>query len=319
MIERRPFLGGAAAGLVLLGAGHAAQAAPGEKITVILDWLLNPNHAALFTAQNSGAFARAGLDVTLVSPSDPDSPARLVAAGQADLAVGYGSQINMIDSAGLPLLRIASIIDTPLNTVSALGDGIHTLADLRGKTIGVSVSGVEDAILDAMLLSAGVATSEVTVIKVNFNMVTALISHRLDAAIGAYRNVEVLQLQQMGLKPVVFLPEEHGVPRFDELILLARRDRRDDPRLKRFVAALQEGTDVLLKNPDGAWQDFAASHPELDTELNRASWKATLPAIAKNPAALDGERYLNFQNFALAHGIIAHSMPLDQFAIELKM
>jgi len=312
-MHRRSFLVCGAAAMTVGRTAHAA-----DKMTVILDWLLNPNHAALFAAQQSGAFARAGLDVELVAPADPDSPCRLVAAGQADLAVSYGTQINMIDSAGLPLLRIATLVDRPLNTVMALeGSGIRTLSDLKGKTVGVSVGGVEEAVLDAMVQSVGLQPTDVTPVKVNYDMVSALISRRLDAATGAYRNAEVLQVRKMGFTPVVFLPEEHGVPPYDELILVAGRDRRGDPRLKRFVAALQEGTAALLKAPDAMWQAFAQAHTELATPLNRACWEATMPAIAANPAKLDSERYLTFQSFALGHGIIAHTLPLDQFAVEL--
>jgi putative hydroxymethylpyrimidine transport system substrate-binding protein len=296
----------------------AATAPATEKLTVVLDWLLGTDHAALFAALNSGAFARAGLDVQLIPPSDPDLPSRLVAAGQADLAIGYGTQINMIDSAGLPLVRIATLIDKPLNTLMALGDGaIRTLADLKGKTIGYSVAGVEDAILGTMLQSAGLAFSDVTTVKITYDMVSALLARRLDAAIGAFRNVEVLQVQMMGERPSVFLPEQHGVPPYDELIVLARRDRLADPRLRYFLAGLQHGTGLLLEDPDAVWHAFVAAHPELDTALDRASWRATLPAIAKTPARLDAQRYLAFQDFALAHGIASRRLPLDAFAVQI--
>ena len=314
-MHRRPFLAGVAA-LATLGAAGAAQGA--DAMTVILDWLLDTNHAALFAADHTGAFDRHGLSVTLIAPSDPDSPARLVAAGQADLAISYGTQINMIDSAGLPLVRIATLIDSPLNTVMALGGGkIRTLADLKGGKIGVSVGGVEDAVLDVMLQSAGLQPDDVTSVKVNYDMVAALLTGHLDAAIGAYRNAEVLQVQQLGKKTVVFLPEEHGVPLYDELILVSNRNRLADPKLKRFLAALQEGTDALLKSPDVIWLAFAAAHPELSNALNQASWKATMPFIARAPAKLDAQRYLTFQAFAVARGIAKTTLPLDQFAVQL--
>lgn len=203
MLPRRLFL-----------AGAATLGSTAESMTVILDWLLGANHAALFAADHTGAFARHGLAVTLVAPSDPDSPVRLVAAGQADLAIGYGTQINLVASAGLPVVRIATLIGAPLNTVMALGGGrIRTLADLRGGKIGLSVGGVEDALLGVMLQSAGLQPGDVTQVKVNYDMVAALLTGRLDAAIGAFRNAEVLQVRQLGRTPVVFLPEEHGVPR----------------------------------------------------------------------------------------------------------
>jgi putative hydroxymethylpyrimidine transport system substrate-binding protein len=316
MIDRRGLLTGAAmTGALLATAGSAVA---GDDMTVILDWLLDANHAALFAAQQCGAFTRAGLTVQLIAPADPDSPCRLVAAGQADLAISYGTQINMIVDAGLKLVRVATLIDTPLNTVIALGGtGIATLADLKGRKIGISVGGVEEALLDAMLHSAGLAPADVTPVKVNYDMITALLSRRLDAAIGAFRNAEVLQVRQMGQTPVVFLPEDHGVPPYDELILVARQDRLTDPRLKRFMAALQEGTAALVKAPDVMWQAFAQAHTELATRLNEASWHATIPAIAVNPARLDGARYLRFQSFALQQGIIGKQLPLNAFAVDI--
>ena len=315
MIHRRPML--AAAASFALASARTARAA--EEMVVILDWLMNPNHAALFAADHTGAFSRAGLSVKLIAPSDPDSPVRLAAAGQADLAVSYGTQINLIDSAGLPLLRVASLIDTPLNTVTALGGGgIRTLADLKGKKIGVSVGGVEDAVLYVMLESVGLAPADVTPVKVNYGMVPALLSGGLDAAIGAYRNAEVLQIREMGRTPLVFLPEDHGVPLYDELILVTRRDRAADPRIKRFVAALHEGTTALLRAPDAMWMAFAQTHPELASPLNQASWKATMPAIAANPGKLDSQRYLTFQAFAVAHKIARKSMPIGDFAVDMQ-
>jgi putative hydroxymethylpyrimidine transport system substrate-binding protein len=315
MIHRRPLLTGAAAALAVAAAPHARAA---EDMVVVLDWLMNPNHAALFAADHTGAFARAGLSVKIVSPSDPDSPTRLVAAGQADLAVSYGTQINLIDSAGLPLLRVATLINAPLNTVTALAGGsIHTLADLKGKKIGVSVGGVEDAVLYVMLESVGIAPDDVTPVKVNYGMVPALLSGSLDAAIGAYRNAEVLQIRQMSRTPLVFLPEEHGVPAYDEWILPPRRERGGDPRIKRFVAALHEGTTALLRAPDDMWQAFAQAHPELATPLNQAGWKATMPVVAADPGKLDEKKYLDFQAFAVAHKIAQKSMPLGEFAVAM--
>jgi putative hydroxymethylpyrimidine transport system substrate-binding protein len=317
MIRRRDLMVGALGATVLTAPG-CAKLADRSGMTVILDWLLNANHAALFAALQTGAFQKASLDVKLIAPADPDSPCKLVAARQADLAVSYGSQINMIADAGLPLVRIASLIDSPLNTIAAIGGGrIRALSDLKGKKVGISVGGVEEALLDAMLHSAGLKPSDVTVVKVNYDMVTALISNQLDAAIGAYRNAEVLQLRQLGKDPIVFLPEEHGVPAYDELILVARRDRLGDPRLKAFVAALGAGAAALLKAPEPLWRAFAQAHPELATPLNHAAWNATLPHIALDPSQLDSQRYLAFQSFALAQGIIHKALPLDEFAVRI--
>ncbi len=305
---------GCVAGLIVWSA--TAQAA--DKFTVILDWFVDTNHAALFAAQYCGAYKAEGLDVSIIPPADPDSPPRLVAAGQADLAVSYQTQLNMMDDHGLALVRVATLVDRPLNTIMALNDsGIHKISDLKGRKIGVSVGGVEEALLGAMLRSNHVSLSDVTIVKVNFQMLPALMSHQLDAAIGGYSNYEVIEAEQMGRHPAVFTPEANGVPPYDELILVASRSRLGDPRLKRFILALQKGTECLLEKPDEIWADFIRDHPELNNRLNRAAWAATLPSLAGDPGALDAARYETFQDFLFHAGIISKKLPLDEFAVRI--
>jgi putative hydroxymethylpyrimidine transport system substrate-binding protein len=294
------------------------SAGAADKFTVILDWFVDTNHAALFAAKYCGAYAAEGLDVTIIPPADPDSPPRLVAAGQADLAVSYQTQLNMLDDHGLGLVRIATLIDRPLNTIMALNDsGIHSIADLKGRKVGVSVGGVEEALLGTMLRTNHLSLNDVTIIKVNFQILPALMSHQLDAAIGGYSNYEVIEAQQMGRHPAVFTPEANGVPPYDELILVAARSRLNDPKLKRFLAALKKGTDCLLANPDDIWASLTRDYPEMNNALNRAAWAATLPSLPADPAALDAARYEAFQAFLLQTGTITKKLPLDQFAVQL--
>ena len=73
----------------LLCAGLPCRALAADRLTVVLDWFVNADHEALFAAQYCGAYARHGLAVSFIPPADTSSPARLVAAGQADLAVGW--------------------------------------------------------------------------------------------------------------------------------------------------------------------------------------------------------------------------------------
>ncbi len=50
--------------------------------------------------------------------------------------------------AGLPLKRIGTLVATPLNSLVVLADGpVREIADLKGRKIGFSVGGFEDALL----------------------------------------------------------------------------------------------------------------------------------------------------------------------------
>ena len=161
-----------------------------DRLTVMLDWFINPDHAPLYVALERGYFAEQGLDVRFVAPSDPNDPPKLVAAGRADIAVSYQPQLHLQVARGLPLRRIATLVATPLNSLVVLADGpIETIADLKGKKVGFSVGGFEDALLGAMLERHGLTLDDIELINVNFSLSPSLISGQVDAVIGAFRNL----------------------------------------------------------------------------------------------------------------------------------
>jgi len=305
----------AAAGIACALALSAAPAIAADKLTVLLDWYVNPDHAPLIVAKEKGFFANHDLDVELVAPADPSAPPRLVAAGQAEIAVSYQPSLYLSVKEGLPLVRFGTLISTPLTALVALKDGpIKSIADLKGKTVGYSVAGLEDALLTTMLTDAGLKASDVTMINVNFALSPALVAGKVDAVIGAYRNFELTQIKLEGKEGVAFFPEEHGVPVFDELIYITHKDKLGDPRLKRFLAAVEDATIYILNHPNEAWDVFVKANPKLDDELNRTAWADTLRRFAHAPAALDAGRYARFGEFMKAHGLIDKVEPVSTYA-----
>lgn len=303
------------AALVLVSPGHAQD----KSLTVLLDWYLNPDHAPLVIAQEKGFFADEGLTVELVAPSDPSAPPRLVAAGEGDIALTYQPSLYQQVEEGLPLSRIGTLVATPLNTLVALADGpIETLADLKGKTVGYSVAGFEDALLAAMLGSAGLSLDDVELINVNFALSPALLSKKVDAVIGAYRNFELTQLRLEGAEGRAFYPEEHGVPAYDELIFVAKTDRLDDPALAAFLRAVERAVMWQTNHPDAALDVFVKAHPDLDDELNREAFADTLRRFALRPAALDTGRYQRFSTFMKERGLVKTTPPVESYAVELN-
>ena len=85
-----------------------ATPATAEKLTVMLDWFVNPDHGPLFVALERGEFSKRGLDVELIAPADPNDPPKLVAAGRGDVAISYQPQLHLQVDAGLPLKRVGN-------------------------------------------------------------------------------------------------------------------------------------------------------------------------------------------------------------------
>ncbi|HET7714394.1 MAG TPA: ABC transporter substrate-binding protein [Bauldia sp.] len=297
----------------------AAPASAADKLTVLLDWFVNPDHAPLVIAKEAGYFERHGLEVELVAPADPSAPPRLVAAGQGDVAVTYQPDLMLQIKEGLPLVRFGTLVETPLNALIVLADGpIKSLADLKGKRIGYSVASIQSAYLSGMLDSVGLTMDDVTMVNVNFNLVSALLAGQIDAAIDGYRNFELTQLAIEGRPGLAFFPEEHGVPVYDELIYVTRSELKDDPRLPRFLAAVEEATVFITNHPEEARTMFMKSHIDLDDELNRRAFDLTLPRFAKRPAALDAGRYDRFAEFLKAKGLIDVVPPVESYAIVVR-
>ena len=304
--------------LILLGLGLATPAGAADRLTLLLDWFVNPDHAPIIVADQLGYFANAGLDVEIVAPADPNDPPKLVAAGQADVAISYQPQLHIQVDQGLPLTRIGTLVATPLNSLVVLAEGpIEEIADLKGRKVGFSVGGFEDALLGAMLGHHGLKLDDVELVNVNFALSPALLSGQIDAVIGAFRNFELNQLELEGHPGRAFYPEEQGVPTYDELIFIANTGALADRRLPRFIDAIEAATLYILNHPEESFELFIKGRPELNDELNRRAFADTLPRFALRPAALDHARYGRFAAFLERQGLIGPPPPVGSYAIEL--
>jgi putative hydroxymethylpyrimidine transport system substrate-binding protein len=312
----KPITTALAALLAAMAFSSVARAA--DNVTLILDWFVNPDHAPLIVAEQKGFFKANDLNVEIVAPADPNDPPKLVAAGKADLAVSYQPQLHVQVAEGLPLVRVGTLVGTPLSSLVVLKNGpIKKIADLKGKKIGFSVGGFEDALLATMLERHGLNLKDITLINVNFSLSPSIISGKVDGVIGAFRNFELNQMDIVGKPGTAFYPEEEGVPPYDELILVAHKDKATQPKFRRFLNAIEQGAQFLVNHPEESWKLFIAAHKNLDDELNRRAWRDTLPRFSMRPAALDDARYRRFAEFLKKQNLIKKTVPLEQYAIQL--
>jgi putative hydroxymethylpyrimidine transport system substrate-binding protein len=305
--------------LSALAATLALPAAAQDRLSLMLDWFVNPNHAPIVLARELGYFDAAGLEVELVTPSDPNDPPRMVAAGRVDLAISYQPQLHLSRHNGLPLRRVGTLISTPLTCLVVLAGGpVQKFADLKGGKVGFAVAGVQEVMLDAMLAHHGMAPGDVEQINIGWSISPAVMSGQVDGVIGAFRNFELNQLQIEGVEGRCFYPEAEGVPAYDELIYVANPDRMDAAVLARFLEATAQAANYILNQPEAAWQMFSATATELETELNIRAWADTWPRFATRPAALDAGRYARFEAFLAQAGAIPGGLAVEDLALDIS-
>ena len=243
------------------GGGGSTSAAAPATLKVELDWVPNPDHVGLYYAQNKGIFAHNNLTVNFLTPSNAADPIKLVGLNKVDLAISYESEMFYGQQENLPVTAVATVIPVPLNSLIVSSKAhVTTLSQMAGKKVGITGIPSDGAIYATMLKAAGLTPSQVQSVTVGFNLVPSVLSGKVDAIIGGYRNVEAIQIaQEMGQKPTVFPASALGVPSYAELVLVANRNRLASDKayanaVRRFVKSLVAGTNGALKDPSGSTQ-----------------------------------------------------------------
>ncbi len=298
--------------LVLAGCGGSSGAATTAghttDVSLALDWYPNADHVGVYSAIDRGFFRRAGLDVTPHAPSDVSDPIRLVAAGTTDLGIDYEPELFYAQQEHIPVVAVASIAPEALSSIIASGaSGVTSPAGLRGKTIGVDGSSSTTAFVETVLRHAGVDPSAVHLENIHFNQVPALLQGRVDAVAGVFGNIEGIQFAKEGLHPVVFPYDRYGVPGYDELVVVANRDKLHDDAgyrrtVRRFVTALAAATRWAQAHPAAAAQ-VMVGHAYRDYEGTiRASVPATLKLLRTGP--LDAAAWQRFGDWMYRSGLL---------------
>jgi putative hydroxymethylpyrimidine transport system substrate-binding protein len=279
--------------LALAACGEKSEDTTGDReaFSLTLDFYPNPDHAGIYMAQKLGYFEEAGLDVSIATPSDPAAPLKQVAAGRSDLAISYEPEVALAHEQGLDVVAVAALVNQPLTSLIWLQkSGIKGVADLKGKTVATAGIPYQDAFLKTILARVDLEPGNVEAVNVGFGLLPALLGGSAQAMLGGFSNVEGVDLRERGKAPVVTPVDELGVPTYDELVLVARRQSlEDDPdKFRLFLAALERGTEAAVEQPGAATAAITEANPDLEPKLAAAEVEATLPLLG---ARAEGQPY----------------------------
>jgi putative hydroxymethylpyrimidine transport system substrate-binding protein len=273
----------AALGLGACGERAEPTGAPAQqRLTVLLDWLPNADHAPVYAAQASGAFRRAGLDVRIQTPSDATSPLKLLAARRVDLAITYEPELLLARDKGQKIVGVGALVQRPLSSLISLEGKVKTPRDLDGKTVGVTGLPSDEAALRAILAHAGLDRGRVKSVEVGFNLVPSLLSKKgVDAVLGAYWNVEAVELARQHRDPSVIRIDQAGVPTYNELVFAARQEYLGEQGevVRRFMQAVARGAELMRSDPEMAADALVAANKDLDRDTELAQVRTTLPVF----------------------------------------
>ena len=283
-----------------------------EKVTLLLDWFPNVDHAPLYVAQENKIFGKHGLEVELLWGGDPDAPLKLVAAGEYPFAVSYQQSVT-IARAGeevLPVKSIGLLVEHPLNTITFLKKtGIKTPADFKGKKIGYTVAPLDVLLFNAIGANAGLSEDDYELINVGTNIVAPLLSGQIDAVIGPFRNYEINMLKLEGAEADYFALEKHGIPDYYELVIITYDAylKNHPETAKKLMMAIQEAIQFTKEKPDDALQLFFKANPDATKELEELAFRDTLDVFATTQVQ-SAEKWAAFAKFAYEKGLISKTV-----------
>jgi len=258
----------------------AAPATP-QRFSLMLDYFPNADHAGIYEAQASGEFRRAGLAVTIREPTDPALPLKLLAARKVDAVISYEPELLLARDKGEDLVSIGALVQTPLTSIMAVGTDFQRPADLENQTVGTSGIPYQSAYLKTIVEAAGGDPANVKEVNVGFRLTQAMLSKRVYATLGAFWNYEGTQLERRGKKPTIVRVDEAGVPTYNELIVVVRREtaRNRGVALRRLMQALSRGHQALRKDSASGVTALLKANRDLERGLQTAIVKKTLPVF----------------------------------------
>ncbi|MCL7930122.1 ABC transporter substrate-binding protein [Halomonas llamarensis] len=299
---------------------------PLETVNVMLDWFLSPQHAPILLAKERGFFRRQGLEVQWQSPGDPSLPTKLLAAGEVDLALGRQSLLHLSAHQGATLIRIATLIETPLNAVITTAEHVsnaptqNDLEALGTLHFGFTTREGEQLVIPGLVPHVITQSDEDALPpeSLHFDAARALTEQKVQAVSDGFYHTLPAQLATEGMEAKVISYETLSIPRHDGLIVMANSqslNKRADT-WEGVVIALEDATNWMINNPNLAWETLITAYPVLDNSINANAWEDLLRRIALRPAALDTRRYRAYEAFLYQRGITDAPLEVEHLAID---
>jgi NitT/TauT family transport system substrate-binding protein len=276
-------------------------------------YIPNVQFAPFYVAMEKGYYTEAGFDLQ-IDYSMETSGTALVGANEIPFAVVSGEQVLLAREQGLPVVYVmAWYQDFPVGVVAKQEQGIRTPADLAGKRIGIpGLYGASYIGFRALLSSAGLQESDVTLDSIGFAQVEALAAGQEQAAV-VYITNEPIQLRAQGI-PVDVIPVSDYAHLAANGLITNETIIQENPELvRRFVQATLRGIETARSDPDETYE-ICKKYVEALAQADEAVQKEVLRTSinfwnTEPPGASDPQAWENMQQILIEMGLL--KAPLD--------
>jgi len=260
------------------------------EVTYRLKWLFNVSVVGDLYTESSGLFERQGLSVD-IKPGGPERDAiKEVELGRANFGVASADQVIRAVSKGAPIVVLAQLFQTnPLHWIyRPESTDFMTPADLKGKTIGVTFGGNDEAIMRTLLAKYGIGEDQVNLFSVRYDY-TPFYQKKVDfwpLYVNAQAPIIGAKLAAAGERYAFLNPAQFGVQFVANSVITSGKMMVEHPQtVQRFVGALLEGWRQALDpaNTEAAIQVVVQSDRETPEAIVREQLPVTRKLMMPSP------------------------------------
>lgn len=258
-----------------------------STVTLGLTYVPNVQFAPVYVAEAKGLYDQAGAAVEIRHHGAEEGLFTALVSGEEDVVLASGDEVLQARDSGMDLVSIATYYrHSPVTVIVPEDSGIVSLADLRGKKVGLPGEfGSNWYALLSILRSEGIDRSEVEVVSIGYTQQAAIAQGQVDAVVG-FSNNDLVQMEAAGLEVRSIAPLPSQVPLVSASLVSTRAWLEANPEeAKAVIQGTLDGIRTAIGSTDEVIAATRAHDPSLTGEAEenaRLVWEATVPLFLQD-------------------------------------
>lgn len=296
----------------------AAEGEGMEAVTVILDYVANTNHTGMYVALDQGYYKEAGLDVSIVEPTE-GATATLIAVGKGDFGVSYQEDVTIARTSfdPLPIKAVAALIQHNTSGFVTYGDKeIHSPKDFEGKTYAGWGGPGEEAVLKAVMAKDGGDFSKLNMVISDGSGFEAL-KDKADVMwfFEGWDNIKC-KLNDFPINYMEVRQLDERLDYYTPVIIASDDTLKNKPDMTRkFLEATARGYRYAIEHPKESAEILHKYAPDYSLEMLTMSQEYLAGKYMEDTerwGEMKDSVWDNYTDFMVEYGVIGEDIPADQ-------
>lgn len=296
----------------------AAEGESPENVTVILDYVANTNHTGLYVALDQGYYKEAGMDVSIVEPTE-GATATLIAVGKGDFGISYQEDVTIARTSDdpLPVKAVAALIQHNTSGFVTYGDkDIHSPKDFEGKTYAGWGGPGEEAVLKAVMAKDGGDFSKLDMVISDGSGFEAL-KDKVDVMwfFEGWDNIKC-RLNDFPINYMELRQLDKRLDYYTPVIIASEDTLKNKPEMtKKFLEATAKGYRYAIEHPKESAEILHKYAPDYSLEMLTMSQEYLAGKYmedTKRWGEMKDSVWDNYTDFLVEYGVIEEDIPADQ-------